>query len=88
MTTTPPPRECANCGSEIPRRARACPDCGADEQTGWREQDIYDGLELPDDAWDDDESPGTPLSRELPWYWWAAGMAVLIGFILIVLGLN
>lgn len=82
-----PPAECANCGADIPARAAACPECGADERTGWRETDIYDGLELPDDAWTDESSPNdTPLRRELPWYWWAAGIAVLIGFILTVLG--
>ncbi|MDO8544144.1 MAG: zinc ribbon domain-containing protein [Opitutaceae bacterium] len=32
-----PPEECANCGAEIPRGAKACPECGADERTGWRE---------------------------------------------------
>ena len=42
------PAECANCGAAIPRRARACPECGADERTGWRENDAtrYDGLDL------------------------------------------
>ena len=83
-----PPSECANCGTEIPPRANACPDCGADERTGWRENDIYDGLDLTEDAWSDGESNEKPLPRELPWYWWAAGMAILIGFLLAVLGLN
>lgn len=83
------PSECANCGSDIPAGARACPDCGADEHTGWRETDIYDGMDLPETAWaDEDSSSGPPLSRELPWYWWAAGLAVLIGFILVALGAN
>jgi ribosomal protein L40E len=26
---------CPNCGAEVPARARACPECGSDEQTGW-----------------------------------------------------
>lgn len=43
-----PPEECANCGEPIPRNARACPGCGADERTGWRETSIYDGLDLPE----------------------------------------
>lgn len=81
------PSECANCGADIPRGAAACPECGADERTGWRETSIYDGMDLPDEAWGDDPgSDGAPLPRELPWYWWAAGVAVLIGFILTVLG--
>ncbi len=51
----PPPETCANCSADIPRNARACPECGADERTGWREENVYDGLELPDSAWDDDD---------------------------------
>lgn len=82
-----PPFECANCGADIPAGAKACPECGADERTGWRETDIYDGLDLPDEAWDESPDP-SPLPRQLPWYWWAAGMAVLIAFILFVLGLR
>ena len=50
----PPPEECANCGAVIPRGAKACPECGADERTGWRETSGYDGLDLPDEAWRDD----------------------------------
>ncbi len=82
------PEECANCGADIPSRARSCPECGADERTGWRKIDLYDGIDLPDETWDDDVSDDNPLPRELPWYWWAAGIMVLIGFILVVLGLN
>lgn len=45
---SPAPEVCANCGSAIPPRARACPACGADERTGWREASVYDGIDLPD----------------------------------------
>lgn len=86
MESAPP--ECANCGADIPSGARSCPECGADERTGWRETDLYDGIDLPEEVWGDDTSENEPLPRELPLYWWAAGMMVLIGFILVVLGLN
>jgi hypothetical protein len=34
----------------VPRKALACPDCGADENTGWNEEATrYDGLDLPED---------------------------------------
>jgi hypothetical protein len=80
-----PPETCANCGAAIPRRARACPDCGADERTGWRENSIYDGLELPDHAWQADADPGnpppagrrTPRVNGVPWLWWCVGLALL-----------
>ena len=45
-----PPDFCANCGAALPRNARACPECGADERTGWAESDIYDGIDLPADS--------------------------------------
>ena len=48
MTERSTPDECAVCGAVIPAGALACPECGADERTGWREQDVYDGLDLPD----------------------------------------
>jgi hypothetical protein len=61
-----PPEECANCGAAIPRDARACPECGADERTGWRESSVYDGLELPDSAYADDDPPPAK-SRTRSW---------------------
>ncbi len=74
-----PPSECANCGAEIPPRAHACPECGADERTGWREASIYDGLDLPDDE------PQPPAKRPagpggLRWLWWLTGIILLIAF--------
>jgi len=47
MPHRPPPTECAICGADIAPNARACPECGADDLTGWREQDPLDGLDLP-----------------------------------------
>jgi hypothetical protein len=82
----PPPAECAQCGATIPPAARACPECGADERTGWRETSVYDGLDLPDEA-----EPLAPDSRAvngLAWYWWAVGVALVLGLGLLFLGLR
>ena len=87
----PPPAECAQCGATIPPRASACPECGADERTGWREASIYDGMDLPESAWSDEanEDATSSTSREIgrtrrgrdvngiAWYWWCAGVALL-----------
>ena len=55
-----PPDFCPVCGEEISPNAKACPECGADERSGWNEEALlYDGLDLPDHAWDDDP----PLNR-------------------------
>lgn len=96
--TKPPPAECANCGAAIPRGARACPECGADERTGWRDSEtsIYDGLDLPDEAWRDDDAPPGPAPRRrrvdrdvngLPWYWWSVGIALALILVLGALAL-
>src|SRR5205085_10915529 len=45
---TPP--VCPVCGEDVPRAALACPECGADHNSGWRENaESYDGVGLPDE---------------------------------------
>ncbi len=39
---------CPNCGTEVPIKALSCPECGSDEKTGWSEDTMYDGLDLPE----------------------------------------
>jgi hypothetical protein len=81
--TAPAPDACAQCGGDIPRRAKACPHCGADERTGWREASVYDGVEFPEDEEDDGRSGSDsgPVGKErggLPWYWTAVALVCLI----------
>ena len=84
MSKRLPPAECANCGAAIPRNAKACPECGADERTGWRETSVYDDLDLPESAWSEDEPSetgrSTPRVNGVPWYWWCVG-AVLVALL-------
>ena len=78
---------CPNCGAEVPPRARACPECGADEKTGWSEDADTSGLDLPDEDFDYDgfvkEEFGvrSPVPRGLHWFWWVVGLAVLVAFL-------
>ncbi len=83
-----PPDECANCGAAIPRRARACPGCGADERSGWREQSAYDDLDLPDSAFagDDNETPRPLARRGLPWYWIATAVVLIVAALFLTIG--
>ena len=38
------------CGEDVPRGSLACPECGADHKSGWREDaNTYDALDLPED---------------------------------------
>ena len=79
------PDECPVCGAIVPSRARACPECGADEKTGWDEEATrYDGLDLPGEisAGDQDFSnenkrPRTD-SNGLAWYWWVVGIFLIV----------
>jgi predicted nucleic acid-binding Zn ribbon protein len=84
-----PPEHCANCGAPIPPRARACPECGADERTGWAEQSIYDGLDLPEE---DDEREQSNLSRQhrqsRQWLWWLVGVFLILMLTLALLGVR
>ena len=42
------PEICPVCGSDVPPNSPACPECGADDRAGWREEEAYlDGLDLP-----------------------------------------
>jgi hypothetical protein len=65
----------------LARSARACPECGADERTGWRDSSIYDGIDLPED--EPAATRSKPVrSAGLPWYWLAAAalLLFLLGF--------
>ena len=78
----PTPSHCANCGAEIPAKSAACPECGADERMGWREQDIYDGLDLPDE-----ETPEKSKRRKSNTIWiFTAILLVALMAILVLRG--
>jgi hypothetical protein len=75
-----PPTDCPVCGEPVPRGARACPGCGADERSGWNEEATrYDGLDLPDSAFED-ESPA-PTRRAAGWLWPVVGFITLVAIV-------
>ena len=79
---------CPNCGAELPPRAKACPECGSDEQTGWSEEARADGLGLPDESFDYNDfvkrefSQESSVPRGIHWFWWVVALVVLIAFLL------
>ena len=76
------PTECPVCGEALPPRARSCPACGADERTGWDPDSVaYDGLDLPDEAFDDEDTPPHAPLRRRPRLLWL-GVAVLLVLLL------
>lgn len=63
--------ECPVCGTEVPNKARACPECGSDEDTGWSDAAHYMHL-LPDR---DDQSPDKPSA----WRTYMLPVAAMVG---------
>ena len=82
-----PPRVCPVCGEDVPRKSWACPECGADERSGWKDQaNIYDGLDLPDDEFDYDDFVSREFGHTTPkpaaqGIWWFAGIALLLALL-------
>lgn len=81
-----PPEVCPVCGEEVPRNALACRECGADHESGWREDaEVYDGLDLPDEDFNYDEfvknefGSGTKPSGIKP-VWWITAIILVIAF--------
>lgn len=74
--------ECPVCGAEVPAKARACPECGADERTGWNEDATrYDGLDLPDSEF----RPESDVSKDRKGFLSRTQLAwKVIGIVLIV----
>ncbi|MDQ6626254.1 MAG: hypothetical protein M3Y69_09000 [Verrucomicrobiota bacterium] len=83
---TPTPEICPVCGDDVPRRALACRNCGADHKSGWRDDaDTYDGVDLADDDFNYDEfvanefGSGLKPSR-VKTIWWITAIALLVAF--------
>jgi hypothetical protein len=82
---------CPNCGAEVPPKAKACPECGSDEQTGWSDAAQGSGLGLPDEEFDYDrfvqrEFGGKrPIPAGIHWFWWAVAVLVVAAFLLLLL---
>ena len=84
----PTPAICPVCDEDVPPKAKACPNCGADERSGWREDAlIYDGLDLPDEAWGDGpESSSSRPSHQPALIWRVAGALALLGMLWWIVG--
>ncbi len=82
-----PPDICPHCGAEVPRKAKACPECGSDESTGWSEDAARENLGLPDENFNYDdfvkrEFGGQKIKpRGLHWVWWLVAVLLLAVFL-------
>ena len=82
-----PPDHCPHCGAEVPPKAKACPECGSDEQTGWSDRAHTDRLGIPDDEFDYDEfakeefgvrKRSATQRRGNKWLWWVVAIVLLL----------
>jgi len=82
------PEICPNCGAGLPRRARSCPECGADENSGWSESTGTEHLDLPGEKFDYEEftrrefGGRSPKPPGIHWFWWLTAIALLAAIFL------
>jgi hypothetical protein len=82
------PEVCPVCGEEVPRDVRACPECGADHNSGWKEDaDAYDGVDLPEHDFNYDDfvqrefgSQAKPAGLKM--IWWIVGISLILALVL------
>jgi hypothetical protein len=80
------PDVCPVCGEVVPDNARACPECGADEKTGWSDAGRADSLGIPDDSFDYDdyvkrEFEGENPKRKFGALWITVAILLLLAFV-------
>ncbi len=78
------PEYCPHCGAEVPDGARACPECGSDEQTGWSERAHADRLGIPDESFDYEEFVQRELEGRPPPHRRGRGIGWLVALAVIV----
>jgi hypothetical protein len=83
-----PPETCPVCGADVPQKARACPECGACEETGWSDQAYASQLGLPDEDFDYNDFVDREFGTRKAWhprglsrFWWVAALVVLASFL-------
>ncbi len=91
-TRRPAPELCPVCGEDVPREALACPECGADHNSGWRENaDTYNGVDLPEPEFNYEDfvrqefrSQAKPAGIKT--IWWIVGIALIVALVLYFCG--
>jgi hypothetical protein len=81
------PEVCPVCGEDVPRGSLACPECGADHNSGWREESqTYDHAGLPDEDFDYDqfvrqEFREGPKPTWIKSIWWVTAIVLIVAAI-------
>jgi hypothetical protein len=83
------PDICPVCGEDVPRNAKACPECGADEESGWKEGALEaDSVGTGSDEFDYERFVDEEFGRSGPekpaigWLWWLVALLLLLLMIL------
>lgn len=85
------PDNCPHCGEDLPPHAKVCPACGSDEKTGWSEESLHDGLDLPDEDFDHADfvkrefGGQSPIPHGIHRVWWLAAILLIASFLLMLL---
>jgi hypothetical protein len=80
----PSPEVCPVCGEDVPRGSLACPECGADHNSGWRpDAETADGLDLPENDFNYDEFVRREFGSGLKppgikTIWWITAIIILV----------
>ncbi len=82
------PPSCPHCGARLSRNAKACPECGSDDQTGWADDAQGPDLGLPDEEFDYGDfvqrefgARKSPVPPGLAWFWWLVAVALIAAFL-------
>ena len=85
----PPPSVCPVCGAGVPEKALACPECGADHETGWNEEATAgDGLDLPETEFDYNAFVKREFGAHDPVYRSMIKVWMIVIFVVITIGLG
>lgn len=82
---TSAPEICPVCGEELPPTAKACPECGANHELGWSDEDQGSTADLPDDNFDYEafvkrEFGTGARPAGINAIWWITAIVVIIAF--------
>lgn len=93
---------CPECGAEVAVGACGCPRCREAERRRrdhpapvrrhWHQDEIYDGLDLPDDEFDYRGFTAREFGRRphrrrgIAWYWWLTALLLAAAFAAATLG--
>lgn len=84
-----PPEICPVCGDDVPRNALACPECGADHNSGWRtDADAHDALGESTEDFNYEEFVrnefGSSIKpRGISTVWWITALVLFVAMIVI-----